>query len=89
MVHGRWTLSVNCPVVVERTDMTLLENINKEITGSVSARTHPTLHYEKIKVTYQSTAVHIVCLCSDYINMFNSEYMNNEMIAISNYTNES
>lgn len=27
----------------------------------------------------QHIKAHLVCLCSDHINMFNSEYMNNEM----------
>jgi hypothetical protein len=82
------TCSVNCAVLLEQTDITLIHHINKEITGGVSARTYITLYYDEIKATYQSTTVHVVCLCSDHINMFNSEYMNNEMIAILNYTNE-
>jgi len=87
MVHGRWTCSINCAILLEQTDITLIERINKEITDSVSAKTYRTLYYGKIQATYQSTTVH-VCLCNDHTNMFNSEYMNNEIIAILNYTNE-
>jgi hypothetical protein len=88
MVHGRWTCSVNCVVLVEQTDITLIQHINKEITGGVSAKTYRTLYYDKIKATHQSTTVHVVCLCSDHVHMFNSEYMNYEMIAILNCTSE-
>lgn len=88
MVHDRWTCSVNCAVLVEQTDITLIDHINKEISGGVTAITYRTLHYDEIKATYQSTTVQVVCLCSDHINMFKSEYMNNEIMAILSYTNE-
>ena len=71
-----------------KTDITLTQRINKEITGGVSSKTYRTLNYDKIKATYQSTSVQVVWSRSDHINMFNSEYTNNEMIAILNYTNE-
>ena len=68
--------------LVEQTNITLTEHIDKERTGGLDM----VLFIITQQMQHMNAKSHVVCLRNDHINMFRSGFINDEMMATVTYS---